>query len=156
MISTKTGGAAVEKNIFVTTLIPSIRPPVIGQEKDEVENNFASSSTNNSTMSSELSSEGSSSEKPSVLPKPSNLTSETENQNVIHPKISSTEISKNLATNEQPSSLSEKHQNVDVTTSPIHTGSETSRSYQPEGKYFNYLFIIFFRKFRQKFIFKKK
>ena len=141
MISTKPGGAAVEKNIFVTTLIPSIRPPVIGQEKDEVENNFASSSTNNSTMSSELSSEGSSSEKPSVLPKPSNLASEcedSEHQNVIHPKISSTEISKNPATNEQPSSLSEKHQNVDVTTSPIHTGSETSRSYQPEGKYFNY------------------
>ena len=145
MISTQTGGAAVEKNIFVTTLIPSIRPPVIGQEKDEVENNlhnFASSSTYNSTMSSELSSEGSSSEKPSVLPKPSNLTSETENQNVIHPKISSTEIPKNPATNEQPSSLSEKHQNVDVTTSPIHTGSETSRSYQPEGKYFNCLFIL--------------
>ena len=142
----------MEKNIFVTTLIPSIRPPVIGQEKDEVENNFASSSTYNSTMSSELSSEGSSSEKPSVLPKPSNLTAETENQNVIHPKISSTEISKNPATNEQPSSLSEKHQNVDVTTSPIHTGSETSRSYQPEGKYFNYLFIIVLhRKFRQKY-----
>ena len=152
MISTKTGGAAVEKNIFVTTLIPSIRPPVIGQEKDEIENNFASSSTNNSTMSSELSSEGSSSEKPSVLPKPSNLTSDSEHQNVIHPKISSTEISKNPATNEQPSSLSEKHQNVDVTTSPIHTGSETSRSYQPEGKYFNYLFIIvLYRKFHQKF-----
>ena len=142
MISTKTGGAAVEKNIFVTTLIPSIRPPVIGQEKDEVENNFASSSTYNSTMSSELSSEGSSSEKPSALPKPSNLTSETENQNVIHPKISSPENPKNPATNEQPSSLSEKHQNVDVTTSPIHTGSETSRSYQPEGKYFNCLFIL--------------
>ena len=149
MISTKTGGAAVE-NIFITKNLPSIRPPVIGQEKDEIENNFASSSTNNSTMSSELSSEGSSSEKPSVLPKPSNLTSETENQNVIHSKISSTENPKNPPTNEQPSSLSEKHQNVDVTTSPIHTGSETSRSYQPEGKYFNCLFIIIlYRKFRQ-------
>ena len=69
-----------------------------------------------------------------MLPKPSNLTSDSENQNVIHPKISSPEISKNPSANEQPSSLSEKHQNVDVTTSPIHTGSETSRSYQPEGK----------------------
>merc|ERR1719433_1265149 len=58
-------------------------------------------------MSSELSSEGSSSEKPSVLPNPSNLSADSENQNVIHPKISSTEISKNPATNEQPSSLSE-------------------------------------------------
>ena len=69
MISTKTGGSAVE-NIFITTNnLPSIRPPVIGQEKDEVENNLhIFASTNYSTMSSELSSEGSLSEKPSVLP----------------------------------------------------------------------------------------
>ena len=79
-------------------------------------------------------------------PKPSNLTSESaesEPQNVIrHPSINTeisknvvaAEFSKNIAVNEPSTSLSEKPQNVDVTTSPIHTGSETSRSYQPEGK----------------------
>ena len=90
-------------------------------------------------------------------PKPSNVTSESaesEHQNVIHPSINTeisknlaAELSKNLAVNEP---LSEKPQNVDVTTSPIHTGSETSRSYQPEGKYFNYLLVLY-RKFRQKY-----
>ena len=69
MISTKSGGATAVENIFITKNLPSIRPPVIGQEKDEVENNLhIFASTNYSTMSSELSSEGSSIEKPSVLP----------------------------------------------------------------------------------------